>query len=77
MLLLATISCNNSLDKLRAEKISVFMRELGKCSRWESAHGNIRAGDPRDLRLFYLLALLREWQTQSKIKEGASGKTSR
>jgi len=34
------VSCNNFLDKSRAEKLFLFTRESGKCSRWESSHRN-------------------------------------
>ena len=43
-LLLETAFNNNFLDKLGAEKLSLLMRELGKCSRWESVHRSKRPG---------------------------------
>ncbi len=74
---MTTVSGNNFLDKLGAEKLSVLMRELGKCSCWESAHRNKGPGIEEIFGFFLFGRFFKEQQSQSKIKEDASGKTSR
>jgi hypothetical protein len=57
MFVVATVSFNYFLDKLGVEKLSVLMRELGKCSCWESAHRNIGPGIEEIFGFFLFWAL--------------------
>jgi len=59
-LLRATAPNHKSLDKSGVKRLIIFVRESGKCSRWEGAHRNQEAGGRTAFGFFVFRALVKE-----------------